>query len=259
MKNILLTLSYDGTDFCGWQRQDSGVRRNVVRTVQGELEDALCKMLKTQVSVQGSGRTDSGVHATAQAATFFSPHDSVPVRNYCRALNGLLPPDIRVMDSMEVPGCFSARFSATSRTYRYVLYTGSVPPAYCTRYVWHLPYRPCLERLNAMASVLRGELDCATFCASGDQSTSTFRCLHSARFWYESDERLLFEIEANAFLWKMVRSVLGTLIQLEHENKSAEDFAAIVHSRDRSRAGITAPPSGLFLHRVNFDGIRVHP
>lgn|SRR5574344_253040 len=257
MTNILLTISYDGTDFCGWQRQDKACEGTPVRTVQGVIEDALKKMLGVHVDLQGSGRTDSGVHAIAQAANFSSPHDSIPQENYVRALNGILPPDIRITDAKKVPQEFSARFNATSRVYRYFMHTVTVPQARDTRYVWFLPYRPSIDRLTEMCSCLKGETDCATFAAAGDQSVSTKRYIEHARFWYE-DDVLVFEIEANAFLWKMVRSITGTLIECERNNQDASYFESILESCDRTKAGVTAPPTGLFLYQVKFDGTRRH-
>jgi len=257
MTNILLTISYDGTDFCGWQRQDKGNAGLPLRTVQGEIENAIEKMLRTKIPLVGSGRTDSGVHATSQAAHFISPVDSIPTESYVRALNGLLPRDIRIMSASTVPMDFSARFSATSRVYRYFMHTG-LPEARDMRYVWRLHGHPDAERLNGMCSCLSGEIDCAAFAAAGDQSLSTYRYIESARFWYEG-EVLVFEIEANAFLWKMVRSITGTLIQMEMKGKGENDFREILESRDRSRAGTTAPPDGLFLWEVKFSGIRRHP
>lgn len=256
MTNVLLTVSYDGTDFCGWQRQDKAAAGESVRTVQGELELALEKMFHQKIALCGSGRTDSGVHAAGQAANFFSPVDSIQEENYVRALNGLLPPDIRIMSAQKKPDDFSSRFSATSRTYRYFMHT-SFPQARDMRYVWRLKRRPDIDVLNEMCKCLSGEIDCATFTAAGDQSLSTFRYLEKAHFWYEGD-LLVFEIEANAFLWKMVRSITGTLIQMEQKGKSALDFKNVLESRDRKQAGITAPPTGLFLWQVNFDGTRRH-
>ncbi|MBQ2601685.1 MAG: tRNA pseudouridine(38-40) synthase TruA [Treponema sp.] len=256
MTNILLTVSYDGTDFCGWQRQDRAAGGNPVRTVQGELECALGKMFRTDISIIGSGRTDSGVHAAGQAANFFSPSDSIPEGNYVRALNGLLPPDVRIMDAKKVDDSFNARLSATSRAYRYFMHTG-FPQARDMRYVWRIKRKPDLEVLNGMCSCLSGEIDCATFTAAGDQSLSTHRYIEKAFFRYEG-EVLVFEIEANAFLWKMVRSITGTLIQMEQKGKKPEDFRAVLESRDRKQAGMTAPPTGLFLWEVKFDGVRRH-
>lgn len=260
MTNILLTISYDGTDFCGWQRQDNPDGSEASRTVQGEIEKALEKMLKSKIKLYGSGRTDSGVHASAQAANFFSPFDSIKEENYVRALNGLLPKDIRIMSAQKVDEEFNSRFSATSRMYHYFIHCGSVPEASMTRYCWAIPHRPNLETLNAMCACLKGELDCKTFQAAGDQSLSTHRYIDGARFFWDEEKKdtLVFEIEANAFLWKMVRSITGTLITMEKNGKSAEDFKAVLESCDRSKAGLTAPPEGLFLYKIRFDGTRRH-
>lgn len=260
MTNILLTISYDGTDFCGWQRQDSCCGGSPARTVQGEIEAALKKMVQAPVKLYGSGRTDSGVHAAGQAANFTSPLDSVPEENYVRALNGFLPRDIRILKARKVSPEFNARFCATSRTYRYFIHTGTVPLATETRYRWSVFRRPDIAVLNEMCSCLSGELDCASFAAAGDASISTSRFIESAFFRWDNvnPDLLVFQIEANAFLWKMVRTVTGTLIQLEHKGKSAADFKRILDSRSRACAGITAPPCGLFLWEVKFDGVRRH-
>lgn len=254
MTNIALTLSYDGTDFCGWQRQD---KMPQLRTVQGKLEEALEKMLRTHVDVQGSGRTDSGVHAKAQVCNFISPVDSVPVQNYVKALNGLLPKDIRISRAEIMDRGFSSRFNATSRIYHYFMQTINPPLAHQSRYVWYLSHRPDVDLLNSYVKDFHGETDCKTFAAAGDHSLSTCRYIDNARFWYE-DDVLVFEIEANAFLWKMVRSITGTLIGLEKSKSPSDSFMKIVKSCERSNAGVTAPPDGLFLWDVKFNGIRRH-
>jgi tRNA pseudouridine38-40 synthase len=250
-RNILLTLSYDGTNFCGWQRQDPADRGHPVRTVQGELEAALEGLHHQPVAVSGSGRTDSGVHAARQGANFFSPIHSIPVENYVPALNSLLPRDIRVHQSSLVSPDFHARFSALSRTYRYVLYCGKSPPAYEAPYVWALGRCPGIQRLNAMAACLSGELDCAAFSAAGDQSRSKCRYIEKAVF-FPVGNSLVFEIRANAFLWKMVRSLVGTLLDCENAGQDAGYFKEILESRDRRRAGITAPAQGLFLWHIAY-------
>lgn len=252
MRNILLTISYDGTNFCGWQKQDNQ------RTVQGEIEKALEIVHKTKIDLHGSGRTDSGVHAAAQAATFFSPIDSIPIENYPLALNSYLPKDVRIMNAAEVDEAFHARFSATRRTYRYFLYCGAVPPAHEMNYIWCIHRKIDIARLNRMASVLHGEIDCATFAASGDESKSTFRYIEHAVFFKEGN-KVVFEICANAFLWKMVRSIVGSLLFYEKQGMDKAQFAEIVASCDRKLAGPTAPPEGLFLWSVGFDGIRRGP
>lgn len=261
MRNILLTVSYDGTFFCGWQRQDTS-GGSKMRTVQEELEKALEKLHGQKIILYGSGRTDSGVHAAGQAANFFSPIDSIPVENYPRALNSMLPPDVRVMEAHAVDEKFNARYNATSRVYRYFMLCGSVPSAVQTKYVWCVNREPDIQKLNKLASCLRGELDCVSFAAAGDKSLSTCRYLENARFFmqdaFPSGKLVVFEIEANAFLWKMVRTVTGTLMQLEKEKADDSALLEILQAKDRTKAGVTAPPQGLFLWQVKFDGVRRH-
>ncbi len=255
-KNILLSISYDGTDFCGWQRQDEQ------RSVQGELETALEKLFGQKINLQGSGRTDSGVHAKAQAANFLSPVDSIPDQNIPKALNNFLPRDVRVNEARAVGQDFSARFSATSRVYRYFILPKQIPCAASSRYVWQINHAPDIKNLNEMAAVLRGELDCKTFAGAGDASLSTKRYIDKAFFFEEEDsfgqKKIVFEIEANAFLYRMVRSLTGTFIDFDKNKKGAADFKKALMSCDRSKAGPTAPPDGLFLWQVKFDGVRRH-
>ena len=260
MKNIFLDVSYDGTDFAGWQRQDKAADGHPVRTVQGEIEEALDRMLKTPVCVKASGRTDSGVHAAHQACTFVSSNDAIPPRNYERALNSLLPQDVRVLSSFEVHAGFDARKSATSRVYRYFVQTQVSPLATEMRYRWFVRYKPNIEMLNSMCALLKGEIDCASFAASGDKSVSTMRFLESASFLGDDRDSnlLIFEVEANAFLWKMVRTLVGTLLWCERKGMGVDGFAKILESKDRKQAGPTAPACGLFLWSVKFDGVRRH-
>ncbi len=258
MRVILLYLSYDGSNFCGWQRQDHEYQTGRVRTVQEELEKVLEKIHKQKVGVQGSGRTDSGVHARYQAATFVSPIDSIPVENYVSAINSSLPRDIRIQSASVVPDDFNARFSAVNRTYRYFISCSKTPFAHQMRYIWSLRRYPDITVLNEMASLLSGEMDCACFCASGDASKSTCRYIYHAGFFMEGDS-LVFEICANAFLWKMVRSIVGTLIDYEFKGYGQKEFKYLLESKKRSLAGQTAPSEGLFLWNVSFSGIRVHP
>lgn len=263
MKNILLTVSYDGTDFCGWQRQDDKDGGEASRTVQGEIEKALEKLCGQKITLYGSGRTDSGVHAAGQAANFYSPVDSIPPQNYVRALNAFLPDDVRIVDSCEVPEDFNSRKSATSRVYRYFISFGNACSADNMRFSWYVPnYTPDLKRLNKYTKCLKGELDCAAFAASGDDSVSTNRYIDDARFFMQADrwgnDQLVFEIEANAFLWKMVRTLTGTIINLDKTAAPLDSMQKILDSHDRTKAGVTAPPTGLFLYKIKFDGVRRH-
>ena len=262
-RNILLTISYDGTDFCGWQRQDDADGGEAGRTVQGEIEKALEKIHKQKTSLYGSGRTDSGVHAVGQAANFYSPIDSMPAENYVRALNAFLPDDIRIMHAREVSEDFSARKSATSRVYRYFISFGDTTSADNMRFTWLVKnYTPNLERLNKYCECLRGELDCSSFAASGDDSVSNNRYIDEAKFFIQKDrwgnDLLVFQIEANAFLWKMVRTLTGTLVNLDKTNAPDDAMQKILEACDRTKAGVTAPSTGLFLYEIKFDGVRRH-
>lgn len=263
MRNIKLTISYDGTDFCGWQRQDDIDGGQAERTVQGEIEKALEKIHKEKTAIYGSGRTDSGVHAVGQVANFYSPIDSMPPQNYIRAINAFLPTDIRILGAEEVHEGFNSRKSATSRVYRYFISFSETNPANNSRFTWHLKnYTPNLERLNEYCKCLNGEIDCTSFAASGDESVSNFRYIDDAHFFMQKDiwgnDLLVFQIEANAFLWKMVRTLTGTIINLDKENKPSDSLQKILQAKDRKKAGVTAPPTGLFLYEIKFDGIRRH-
>ena len=268
MRTILLTVSYDGTDYCGWQRQspegnnsqdkknNPDTVRKAVPTVQEEVEKALEKIHKVHVPLAGSGRTDSGVHALGQGATFLSPIDSIPVKNYIPAINSFLPQDIRVIAAEEKAEGFHARFSAKSRTYRYFLDPAENPLANDKRFSWSLYRKPDLKTLNDMASTLRGEIDFTTFCSAKDKSESRFRYIYHARFFSVTDifqrEKICFEIKANAFLWNMVRSLTGTFVEYEKSGFGKKEFLDALNSHDRSRAGITAPPNGLFLYQIEY-------
>jgi tRNA pseudouridine38-40 synthase len=262
MRNILLTISYDGTSFCGWQRQDSADAGKPVRTVQSELEKAIAEVNGKPVTLYGSGRTDSGVHAAGQAANFFSDIDSIPVENFPRAINSSLPHDIRIMSASVVDEKFNARYNATSRIYRYFITCGTSVSAVQMNYVWQVRKLPDIEKLNIMASCLKGEVDCASFAAAGDKSLSTCRYLEGAHFFtqkgFPSGDLVVFEIEANAFLWKMVRTITGTLLSLEQAGAETGSFQRVLEAKNRRKAGVTAPPQGLFLWQVKFDGVRRH-
>lgn len=249
-RNILLRISYDGTHFHGWQKQlHHG--KEAFRTVQGEIERALSVLHKHPVELAGSGRTDAGVHACGQAAHFFTDIARIKPESFVPALNSLLPHDVRIMEAHQVSPLLHARFSAHSRTYRYFIRCGATAFAHERSYCWHIRREPDIELLNQMASVLSGELDCTTFAAAGDQSPSKSRFIHRAFFFYDG-RYLVFEISANAFLWRMVRSITGTLLHCEQEKQTKADFEQIVLSKNRKFAGETAPPQGLFLWSIQY-------
>lgn len=250
LKNILLTVSYNGTDFCGWQKQTKA-GDEVFRTVQGELEKALAKIHKHKVETNGSGRTDSGVHAVGQAVNFFSDIHSMQAENFIPALNSILPHDIRIVSAAQVSPNLHARFNSLSRTYRYRIKCSKTIFAYEEPYCLHIRRYPDIRILNEMASCLSGEMDCTVFSAAGDQSLSKSRFIKKAVFFIE-DGFLIFEICANAFLWKMVRSITGTILRLEEKGCTKEEFKKIIASKKREATGPTAPPKGLFFWSVEY-------
>ena len=242
-RNIRLLIAYDGTDFCGWQRQGQE------RTVQGVIEQALEKMHGKPVNLTGSGRTDSGVHAAGQAANFYTGIDSIAPARFVPALNALLPNDVRVLDACEEKEKFHARFSAVSRTYRYQFIFAPLPHE--RRYNLPLYRYPRLDILNAYGRLLFGETDCSIFTASGDSSKSRYRYIYQSFFYIEGN-RLIFEIRANAFLRKMVRSIAGTFLYYEEKNTPPENLGEIIASGNRALSGPTLPPQGLFLWNVEY-------
>ncbi len=246
MRRIFLTLAYDGTDYCGWQIQENG------NTVQQEVESALTKMHKENVRIMGSGRTDSGVHSHGQIAHFDSPIDSIPVDKYRLALNSLLPGDIRVLGTREVSPEAHSRFDARIRVYHYYFRPSQMVFPSESRFSWSLYRQPDLRKLNAMAREILGIHDFTAFAALKDPSPSKVRSIFSSTF-YPSGNFIVYRIAGNAFLWHMVRSLVGTMIELEKSGNGKDSMKAILESRDRSRAGTTAPARGLFLEKVLYD------
>ena len=245
-RNIKLTLAYDGTGFSGWQRQAEGRR-----TVQGVIEDALKTLHKGPVVLTGSGRTDTGVHAAAQVANFYTSIKSMEAERFVPALNSLLPHDVRVLEARETRQDFHARFDARLRTYRYNFITRREALPWELRYAWRIRRQPDIERLNEYARLFRGEMDCTAFAVPGDKSKSRCRYISGAFFFFDKD-KLVFEISANAFLWKMVRSIAGTLIRWEEKNLGKSYLQKVINSRDRLQTGPTAPPEGLFLWKIEY-------
>ena len=244
-RNIRLLVAYDGTGFFGWQRQGQ------FRTVQGVIEEALAKLHKGAVTLTGSGRTDTGVHAAGQVANFYTSIQSMEGGRFVPALNSLLPHDVRILEAEETRADFHARFDARLRTYRYYFITRREVLPWELRYAWHLRRQPDMGQLSEYARLFRGEMDCTSFAVPTDKSKSRSRYISGASFFIEGD-RLIFEISANAFLWKMVRSVAGTLIRFEEKKLTAGELQALVKSRNNALAGPIAPPEGLFLWKVDY-------
>jgi tRNA pseudouridine38-40 synthase len=239
---VKLVLAYDGTDFHGWARQPG------VRTVQGALEEALGRMLRQPPRLSVAGRTDAGVHAEGQVASFAAPAGTDPARIQV-ALNAMLGPAIVVLGAEVAADTFDARHSATGREYLYRMDTGALPDPFTARFVWHRPARLSLPRMRSAANALVGANDFASFCRAPKLPSGTVRTLIrlavSAR-----GERVEFRALADGFLHQMVRSLVGTLVAVGEGKIDPQAMADILGARSRSAAGPVAPAQGLSLVRV---------
>jgi tRNA pseudouridine38-40 synthase len=242
-----VTLAYDGTDFIGWQLQRAGGGR----TVQGVLEQALAHLAEgRRVAVAGAGRTDAGVHALGQVASFDLPRE-IDAADLQRALNGLLPEDVRVLEAATAPEGFHARESAVSKLYRYVLDCGGVLLPQRRRIVGWVPHLLDEAAVRAAAALFLGRHDFASLASSGGASRTTVRTVTRSEISF--DERgLVYEVEADGFLRKMVRSMVGGLIAVGQGSLAPGMLAAALEARDRRAWPAPAPPSGLTLVRVDY-------
>jgi tRNA pseudouridine38-40 synthase len=239
---LKLTIEYDGTDFVGWQIQENG------RSVQGEIEHALDRILRERHSVIGSGRTDAGVHARAQVA-HCRVTTSVDIRDLHHSLNSVLPEDIAITGIEEVPEGFHARYSAVERRYKYFISEKRSPLH--RRYDWWVKFTLDIEQMNRCAGSIIGEHDFASFCRTKAE-VNHHRCIVSTAIWSNNDSRYIFEIAADRFLHGMVRTLVGTMVDVGRGFLSSDDFLKILNERDRRAARMAAPPHGLFLWEVKY-------
>lgn len=249
-RNLKLVLSYDGSEFSGWQVQPD------CSTVQGTLASAIGRITGEKVLPQGSGRTDAGVHALAQVATF-ATESPVPAENLVKALNDILPPSIRVLEANEVPADFHARKSAKAKTYRYRVYRGPICPPFFARYVWHYPYALDEAAMARAAGLIVGEHDFTSFaavdperCREDAEINNVRRVLSS--HWKRVGEELVYTVRGSGFLHHMVRNLVGTFVLVGKATLQPEDISRILEAKDRSTAGATAPASGLYLVQVDY-------
>ena len=246
MPHFKITLAYDGTGFVGWQRQASGV------SIQGLLEDALRELDGQPVAVAGAGRTDAGVHALGQVASFSLERSMAP-DVLVRALNARLPEQVRAVDAADVPADFHARFGARTKHYRYRLWNADVLDPFERLYAWHVPGRLDVDRMVAAAQLLEGRHDFAAFQAAGGTTRTTERGVYASHLRGTEAQRLLvYEITGEGFLRHMVRTIVGTLVEIGRGRHDVEWMREVIASRDRAQAGPTAPPEGLFLVAVGY-------
>jgi tRNA pseudouridine38-40 synthase len=246
MRNLRLTLSYDGTDFNGWQTQPG------YRTVQQTFEEAVAKLTGERIRANASGRTDTGVHAVGQVVNFYSA-SALPPDVLVRALNAHLPSDVVVRDAADAPQSFDANRDARRKLYRYVIHDGPVPDLFMRRYCYHHPKRRLDAAAMARAAVpLRGRHDFHSFETDWPNRMSSVRTITHLAVNRLGDW-IWIDVEADGFLYNMVRAIAGTLINVGRGYWPEERVAEILKAEDRAQAGPTAPAQGLFLMRVTYE------
>ncbi|MBI4208730.1 MAG: tRNA pseudouridine(38-40) synthase TruA [Deltaproteobacteria bacterium] len=244
MRKIKLILEYDGTAYHGWQRQKKGL------TIQQIVEGALRKMIREKIPVVAASRTDSGVHALGQVL-HFSTKSSVSLRAFREGLNPLLPPDIVVREAQEVSLQFHARRDAKRKHYRYRIWNAPFRSPLLRNFSWHVRGPLDVERMNQASSWVVGEKDFSSFRSAGCASRQGRRRVYLAK-WNRFEQEITFDIEANAFLRHMVRSLVGSIVQVGLGRWSVDRFQRALEACDRSQAAVTAPPQGLCLISVRY-------
>lgn len=242
---IKLTVSYDGTNFCGWQVQPNGV------TVQEKLEDAVFSVTGERVRVTGSGRTDAGVHAKGQVAHFTIEKENIPPQRFVMALNAHLPSDIRVLNSEQVSDDFDACRGAKKKTYKYSLYIADTELPLKDRYAVRLEQKVDINAIKECASAFLGEHDFKGFCASGSSVKTTVRTIYDLIVDFNGED-LTFTITGNGFLYNMVRIIVGTLIKVGEGKATKTDIEKMLVNGERALGGKTLPARALCLEKVEY-------
>ncbi|HBG15358.1 MAG TPA: tRNA pseudouridine(38-40) synthase TruA [Firmicutes bacterium] len=243
--NLKVTIAYDGTDFCGFQRQAQGER-----TVQGELEKALLKLTDAVPQIIASGRTDSGVHAKGQVINF-KTSSRIPLRRWPAAFNSCLPPDLVVWNAEEVAPDFHARYGAKAKTYQYIVSRRRWPDIFLRRYSYHYPVVLEVAAIREAAATLVGLHDFKGFAAAGSSALTTTRHLYQVEI-EEQGEELIFMLKGSGFLYKTVRNIVGTLLLIGEGKMAPVMIREILATGKREKAGPTAPPQGLTLLSVQY-------
>ena len=242
---VKLTISYDGTAYCGWQVQPNGL------SVQQVIEDALFSVTGEKIKITGSGRTDAGVHAKGQVAHFDREQENIPAEKFSKALNAHLPPDIKILKSERVANGFNACRNAKKKTYEYKFYLAETELPLKERYSVWLDRAPDLSLMKECAQIFVGEHDFKCFCASGSSVKTTVRTIYNIDI-AEKDGELTFSVCGNGFLYNMVRIIVGTLVGIGEGRIPLENVKKALESGDRTLLGKTLPPKGLTLKKVYY-------
>lgn len=244
MRNIKLTIQYDGTNYHGWQRQKNAL------SIQKIIEDNLGRILNHKVTLYASGRTDAGVHALGQVGNFHTTSKLTP-DVIKKALNSMLPQDIVITESVEVEEKFHARYQAKSRVYQYLIWNYKIPSPFFRRYSWFVATKLDLVKMQEAGSLLIGRHDFSSFQGANRTESSPIRKIIKIEI-KNIGRFLIFTIEADSFLRHMVRNIVGTLVEVGKGKLSLDDFKKIIISKDRTKAGPAAPAHGLFLREVKY-------
>lgn len=245
MRNILLGISYDGTNYSGWQRQKNAI------TIQEKIEDAISLICNEEINVIASGRTDAGVHALSQIANF-NTSSRIDAKKFAKAINTKLPDDIRILSSKEVDEYFNARFSAKKKTYVYHILNRDIKSPFWDRYSMHINRKLDLELMKSNANMIIGTHDFTSFYTYEENNPkNTIRTIYSSDIVKIYEDILTFSITGDGFLYNMVRIIVGTLIEIGLHQKN-DNISQILMYKDRTKAGATAKAKGLFLKNVEY-------
>ena len=245
MRNIKLTIEYDGKDFNGWQKQPDKLN------IQGEIERAIEMITGEKIELIGSGRTDAGVHALGQVANF-KIESNLPIEKFPVAINSKLKKSIRIQKAEEVDMRFHARYNCKQKTYCYVINHGNEGSAIFRNLEYFVPMRLDVEKMKEAIIYFEGEHDFKGFKASGTSSKSSVRTIYHTQI-QEKDQRIHIRLTGNGFLYNMVRIIAGTLVEVGMGKINPEEIPNIIASKDRTKAGKTLPPYGLFLEKVEYE------
>ena len=245
MRNIKLTIEYDGKDFNGWQKQPNKLN------IQGEIEKAIKQITGEEVDLTASGRTDAGVHALGQVANF-KTNSELPIEKFPIALNSNLKKSIVIKSAEEVEERFHSRLTCKQKTYRYVINNSKYGTAIYRNLETHIPMKLDIQKMQQAVKHFEGEHDFKAFKASGTSSKSSVRTIYKAEVLDAGNERIYIELTGNGFLYNMVRIIAGTLVDVGLGKIEPEDIKEIIKSQKRENAGKTLPPQGLYLVKVEY-------
>lgn len=243
MRNIKLTIQYNGKNYCGWQKQNDSLG------IQGTIEQAIKEITNEDVKITGSGRTDAGVHALGQVANF-NTETNIPAEKIPNALNSKLPKDISIISAEEMPLDFHSRYCAKGKTYRYMIYNNPYRTPIYNDISYFVKYDLDLEKMQKEAKSLIGTYDFKGFMSSGSSVKDTVRTIYDIQI-IKQEDLIVIEVQGNGFLYNMVRIIVGTLVDIGRGRINL-DMSSIIESKSRSMAGHTAPEQGLFLKKVDY-------